>query len=63
MTMGLVDAEPPYQILDVTARDIYGDSSAISFRPDVSAQSVYKHQIWNLLSGLFSHINDIFVKK
>ena len=59
----LVDAEPPYQILDVTARDIYGDGSAINFRLNVSTQSVYQHQIWNLLSGFFSSMSDTFVKR
>ncbi len=60
---GLVDADPPYQILNVTARDIYGYSSGISLRLNVSAQSVYQHHIWNLVSGFFSSIDDIFVKK
>lgn len=59
----LIDADPPYQIVDVTARDIYGDSSATSFRLNVSTQSVYLHQIWNMLSGLFSSMSDTFVKK
>jgi hypothetical protein len=60
---GLVDAEPPTQILDVTARDLYGDSSAVSFKLDVSAQSFYQHKIWNLLTGLFTPISNTFVKK
>ena len=51
---GLVDAKPPYQILEVHARDVYGDSASSVKRLNVFPQLPIQDQIWNLLSGLMA---------
>jgi hypothetical protein len=51
---GLIDAKPPYQILEVHARDVYGDSASSVKRLNVFPQLPIQDQIWNLLSGLMA---------
>jgi hypothetical protein len=59
MYKGLVDAKPPYQILEVHARDIYGDSTSSVKSLKVIPALPIQDQIWNLLSGLMASMRSI----
>jgi hypothetical protein len=55
----LIDAKPPYQILEIRARDIYGDSSITIEKLSVIPQVPVLTQIWDLLQDFFSDLSSI----
>jgi hypothetical protein len=58
---GLVDAKPPYQPIEVNARDVYGDSTFSVERVDVVSREPILNQVWNMINGLFSAIHSYFL--
>jgi hypothetical protein len=58
---GLVDAKPPYQPIEVNARDVYGDSTFSIERVDVVSREPILNQVWNMINGLFSAIHSYFL--
>jgi hypothetical protein len=51
---GLIDANPPSQIVEVHAKDTYGDSAFGVERINVVPQGSVLNQVWNLVQGLYS---------
>jgi hypothetical protein len=55
----LIDARSPYQIIEVYARDIYGDSAANAMRLNVLPQPPIQDKLWNFFSSLFSGLRSM----
>jgi cellulose synthase/poly-beta-1,6-N-acetylglucosamine synthase-like glycosyltransferase len=57
---GLVEAKPPYQPIEINARDVYGDSTFSVERIDVVPREPILNQVWNMINGLFSAVHSPF---
>jgi hypothetical protein len=57
---GLVEANPPYQPIEISARDVYGDSSFRVEIIDVVPREPILNQVWNMINGLFSAVHSPF---
>lgn len=56
----LIDAKPPYQTVNIYARDIYGDSSSTVERIQVDPAPPLFESIWNSLNQIGNLTNQLF---